>query len=81
MVILITDNSMFGGYIGRLANDEKSKLTGEVLYISVELPPPFNVDATRFTGRNKEKIIEKCREEAKLIFDLENLEVIDESKE
>lgn len=68
MKILISNNEMFGGFIGRLINDNNT---------TVELPTPFNVGATRYTGRDKGKIINQCREEAGLIFNLTELGIID----
>lgn len=68
MKILIKENSAFGGYVGHLA-DENNCI--------VELPVPFLVGATRFTNRNKDTIIQMCKNEAKIIFNINNIEIED----
>lgn len=67
MKILIKENFAFGKYYGCLVNDNLS---------IVELPSPINMSATRYTGE-KENIIKRCKEEALLLFNETNLDILD----
>lgn len=68
MKILIKENQMFGGYIGRLVNNNLT---------SVELLSPINMTHRGYTNKNKQKIIDLCKRDARIIFNIENLEVIE----
>lgn len=68
MKILLKDNESFGGFIGKLVNDNLT---------SVGLPPPFNVTHTGYAGQDKKRIINQCGKDAKIIFNMKGLEVID----
>lgn len=68
MKILIKENQMFGGYIGRLVNNNLT---------SVELPSPINMTHRGYTNKNKQKIIDLCKRDARIIFNIENLEAIE----
>ena len=67
MKILIKENSVFGKYYGCLVNDNLT---------IVELPSPINMSATIYT-REKENIIKMCKEEAMLLFNETNIDVLD----
>ena len=71
MKILIRDNESFGGFIGELV---------DINGLTVELPSPYNVSATRFTGKNKQTIINNCKSEAKMIFNINQLDILDMTK-
>ncbi len=68
MKILIKENHMFGGYVGRLINENLT---------SVELPSPFNITHIGYTNKDKQRIINLCKQDAKIIFGIEDLEIMD----
>jgi len=68
MKILIKENHMFGGYVGRLVNENLT---------NVKLPSPINIMHRGYTNKDKQKIIDLCQRDAKNIFDIENIEVIE----
>lgn len=68
MNIIIKENEAFGGFIGYLCDNN---------YCRIELPSPFNVSATSYTGKDKNVIINNCKKDAKIIFNIDNLNIID----
>ena len=68
--ILIKENC-FGGYVGFLADDND---------YPIELPSPFNVSATKYTGHDKDKIISLCKRDAEEIFNKKIIKVKDMTK-
>lgn len=70
MKILISNNDNFGGYTGKLVNDNLT---------IVDLPAPFNVSSSIYTNRDKQKLINLCKRDAKVIFDIDTIDVIDKT--
>ncbi len=69
MKILIKENESFGGYIGYLCNDDLS------IY---HIPTPINTNVMKYTNKDKEKIINYCKKEAKVLFDINiDIEIVD----
>lgn len=70
MKIIIKNNGTFGGYIGWLINNNES---------IVKLPIPFLISAMKYSSRSKRRIIELCLSDAKEIFNIDSLQVVDET--
>jgi len=70
MQIVIRDNNQFGGYIGFLSSNG---------YTPLQLPAPINVSANKYTNNKKDKIVELCKRDSKIIFDTQEIEIIDNS--
>ena len=67
MKILIKENHQFGGYVWKLVDDN---------LIHIKLSLPFNVGHTGYTGRDVTKIINQWKNDAEVIFNISDLEVI-----
>lgn len=70
MKILINNNDNFGGYTGKLVNDNLT---------IVHLSTPFNVSCATYTSRDKQKLINLCKRDAKIVFNITKIDVIDKT--
>ena len=70
MIIYIRKNAMFGGYRGYIANNNLTIAENKIL----------NVSATRYTNKDKNKIIEQCKKEYLFFFgnNLKKLKTVDD---